>query len=495
MVSMSAYRPSPPTRNPIKTSLQVYDGRTVRLKAPDKLRGEWWGPVYAALSRRSKMLRPGDRSPFADADDGMQRPAWEATLLFLRRGQRREDLPPALQEHVDYVAQPRNDTLFECRTSDAPLCGQVVAYHPAARINLVDDIDLLVEPSSGYIYRVAMRHYAGELRQVVAIPLEDVRVNHISQAEYLLGVSHGVPLASAPAHFAATWSALDPGSTSDPTTVLRRVAAAFVVPGTPLVSTVDTSERAVAYITPGGEKAQTTVTAYVVASKVLKGVDLINLAAGNGVDLINLAAGNGVVLIQHLAERTRRRYQARNMPPKGKTSGAKAPAKKTAAKPKSSSAKAKAKAKTPSGVDAPGAEAPQAAASIQEDREPIPRKRHDREIYEIHYRIGRRVTYDEFSQMRNDVDRLAQSLSEMSLGHCGPEQRQYAPQSYAYDFGQAYPPPAYAGYGRPGYAYPGQPLPVPTPAPAYPRALPQSEVQQAPRSEQAPQEPADHDTA
>ncbi|RLN88963.1 hypothetical protein BBJ28_00022265 [Nothophytophthora sp. Chile5] len=58
----------------------------------------------------------------------------------------------------------------------------------------------------------------------------------------------------------------------------------------------------------------------------------------------------------------------------GKTSGAKAPAKKTAAKPKSSSAKAKAKAKPPSGVDAPGADALQAAASIQEDRMPIPRK-------------------------------------------------------------------------------------------------------------------------
>ncbi|RLN52354.1 hypothetical protein BBJ28_00005645, partial [Nothophytophthora sp. Chile5] len=62
------------------------------------------------------------------------------------------------------------------------------------------------------------------------------------------------------------------------------------------------------------------------------------------------------------------------MPPKGKTSGAKAPAKKTAAKPKSSSAKAKAKANTPSGVDAPGADAPQAAASTPEDRVPIPRK-------------------------------------------------------------------------------------------------------------------------
>ncbi|RLN89746.1 hypothetical protein BBJ28_00016057 [Nothophytophthora sp. Chile5] len=241
------------------------------------------------------MLRPGDRNPFADADDGMQRPAWEATLLFLCHGQRREDLPPALQEHVDVpywiphwrLTPPLRDLLAELqerpllslyrfrRTPDAPLCGQVVAYHPAARINLVDDINLLVEPSSGYICRVTMRHYAGEQRQVVAIPLDDVRVNHISQAEYLLEVSHGVPLASAPAHLAATWSALDPGSTSDPTTVLRRVAAAFVVPGTPLMSTVDTSERAVVYIAPPPreEKAQTTVVAYVVASNVSGAVD------------------------------------------------------------------------------------------------------------------------------------------------------------------------------------------------------------------------------
>ncbi|RLN26510.1 hypothetical protein BBJ28_00023439, partial [Nothophytophthora sp. Chile5] len=86
-------------------------------------------------------------------------------------------------------------------------------------------------------------------------------------------------------------------------------------------------------------------------------------------------------------------------------------------------------------------------------------ERHDRVIYEIHDRIGCRVTYDEFSQMRNDIDRLTQSLSGMSLGHRGPEQRQYALQSYGYDYGQAYLAPPYAGYGRSGYAYPSQPLP------------------------------------
>ncbi|RLN06399.1 hypothetical protein BBJ28_00024613, partial [Nothophytophthora sp. Chile5] len=106
--------------------------------------------------------------------------------------------------------------------------------------------------------------------------------------------------------------------------------------------------------------------------------------------------------------------------------------------------------------------APRSLASLRLDAE-----RHDREIYEIHDRIGRRVTYDEFSQMRNDVDHLTQSLSGMSLGHRGPEQRQYALKSYGYDYGQAYPAPPYAGYGRSGYAYPSQPLPVPTPAPAY----------------------------
>ncbi|RLN54215.1 hypothetical protein BBJ28_00024606, partial [Nothophytophthora sp. Chile5] len=62
------------------------------------------------------------------------------------------------------------------------------------------------------------------------------------------------------------------------------------------------------------------------------------------------------------------------MPSKGTNSGAQAPAKKMAAKPKSSSAKAQAKAQTPSGVNAQSAEAPQASASVLEDREPIPRK-------------------------------------------------------------------------------------------------------------------------
>ncbi|RLN71962.1 hypothetical protein BBJ28_00023483, partial [Nothophytophthora sp. Chile5] len=62
------------------------------------------------------------------------------------------------------------------------------------------------------------------------------------------------------------------------------------------------------------------------------------------------------------------------MPPRGKTSGAQAPAKKLAVKPKSSSAEVQAKAQTPSGVDAQSAEAPQASASVLDDRESIPRK-------------------------------------------------------------------------------------------------------------------------
>ncbi|RLN72330.1 hypothetical protein BBJ28_00022188 [Nothophytophthora sp. Chile5] len=62
------------------------------------------------------------------------------------------------------------------------------------------------------------------------------------------------------------------------------------------------------------------------------------------------------------------------MPSKGKTSGAKAPAKKTVVKTRSSSAKAKAKAQTLSGVNTSNVEAPQASSSDLEDREPIPRK-------------------------------------------------------------------------------------------------------------------------
>ncbi|RLN94474.1 hypothetical protein BBJ28_00021767, partial [Nothophytophthora sp. Chile5] len=259
MVSMSAYRPSPPARNPIKTSLQVYDGRTVRLEALDELHlppalqeqvdVPYWIPHWR--------LTP----PLRDLSAELQ----ERPLLSLYR---------FIRFSVYYVAQPRNDTLFERRTSDAPLCGQVVAYHPAARISLVDDINLLVEPSSGYICRVAMRHSAGELRQVVAIPLEDVRVNHISQAEYLLGILMT---------FRWRWlllTSLRPGRLSTLVRLQTPLPSSVVSPRPSLCQEhrscppwIPVSARWRTSPPPRGEKAQTTVAAYVVASKVSGAVD------------------------------------------------------------------------------------------------------------------------------------------------------------------------------------------------------------------------------
>ncbi|KAE8893918.1 hypothetical protein PF005_g21685 [Phytophthora fragariae] len=76
-------------------------GKTVRLEAPDELPGEWAGPVYATLGRETKLLAATDSGPFVAEDDGVRRPAWQAKLIIMRHDQRREDLPPALQEHVD----------------------------------------------------------------------------------------------------------------------------------------------------------------------------------------------------------------------------------------------------------------------------------------------------------------------------------------------------------------------------------------------------------
>ncbi|OWZ06026.1 hypothetical protein PHMEG_00021778 [Phytophthora megakarya] len=85
-----------------------------------------------------------------------------------------------------YVATSRDDTKFVWQTSDISLCGQVVSYDKASSIDLVDEIDLIMETNSSYICRVATRHYAYEICQVMAIHLE-VRVNHISQDENMVG--------------------------------------------------------------------------------------------------------------------------------------------------------------------------------------------------------------------------------------------------------------------------------------------------------------------
>ncbi|OWY91380.1 hypothetical protein PHMEG_00040062, partial [Phytophthora megakarya] len=181
-----------------------------------------------------------------------------------------------------FVASARCDTKYTRVTSDVNLCGQVVAYEKAEELSLVDDINLLMEPSSKYVCYVALRHYADELRQVVAIPLEDVRVCHISQAEYVLGHHHALPKSMDTSGFNPAWTSIELSAGRSASEAIDRVASAFVVPGTPPVTTVDLSPRPVAYITPLGEKTSATVTDYVLATKTLTqlvdvGTDAIGL--------------------------------------------------------------------------------------------------------------------------------------------------------------------------------------------------------------------------
>ncbi|OWY97304.1 hypothetical protein PHMEG_00032204 [Phytophthora megakarya] len=95
-----ASQPFPPTKNPPRVvSMDAgLAGHTVRLEVPDELRGEWEGLVYATLGRSPKLLKEDDRSPFVTEEDGMRRPAWQATLTVLICGQRREALQSAVQD-------------------------------------------------------------------------------------------------------------------------------------------------------------------------------------------------------------------------------------------------------------------------------------------------------------------------------------------------------------------------------------------------------------
>ncbi|GMF28915.1 unnamed protein product [Phytophthora fragariaefolia] len=234
-MAVVASLPTPPGRsNPSAASIKRCHSRTVRLECPDELSGTWDGPVYATLGREPLSTRLTANTPFLDSDGGAQRLVWEATLTIHRHDQRIEDLPYLLRDYVDavhfiphwrlavphrdfktellerpllsvfrfvrfstyFVACPRCDTKFVRVTSDGHLCGQVISYAAASRMSLVDDGDLLMEPSSGVC----------------------------------------------PGHQA--------------------------LPGTPPVSTTDSSPRSVAYITPRGEKTASTVEEYVQATKL-----------------------------------------------------------------------------------------------------------------------------------------------------------------------------------------------------------------------------------
>ncbi|EGZ28968.1 hypothetical protein PHYSODRAFT_322570 [Phytophthora sojae] len=190
-------------------------GRTVRLEAPDELAGNWDGPVYATLSRETKLLQPTDRGPFC-----------------------RDEPPRALQEHVDVqfwiphwrLTLPSRDLSGELL--ERPLLSlfrfvRVVAYSPASSLVLVDEIDVLLEPGSGFICYVAIRHFVSEARQIVVVPLDDVRVNHISCAEYVLGFRHRRPQPTSPGEFTNLWNSIPALSNNDASTVMQHIAAAF----------------------------------------------------------------------------------------------------------------------------------------------------------------------------------------------------------------------------------------------------------------------------
>ncbi|ETP51986.1 hypothetical protein F442_02945 [Phytophthora nicotianae P10297] len=171
------------------------------------------------------MLEPTDTGPFV-ADDGVRRPAWRVTMTILRHSQSREDLTSSmlvtssgsrtgrpllsvfrfvrLKEY--FVAAPRDDTKFVRRSAGVYLYGQVLTHSSASSLALVDDIGIILEPGSGYVCSVALCIYADEPRRVVEVPLDDVRINHVSQLEFLLGYYQGRPVQPNLPCFDWTWS-------------------------------------------------------------------------------------------------------------------------------------------------------------------------------------------------------------------------------------------------------------------------------------------------
>ncbi|KAH7465564.1 uncharacterized protein KRP23_12104 [Phytophthora ramorum] len=251
-----AYKPGVPSRNPTHTSYVGLGGRTVRLEAPDELPGPWDGPAYATVVGDSQ-LRTEAPSPFFDDADGVKRPAWQVLLTFLLPGARLEDIDPALRECVEipywrltqtslsltselqerpllsvfrflrftqfFVASLRNDTKFTKHTSDVFLCGQVLDYRPATSIALVDDIDLLQEPGCGYLYRVAIRGYAGERHQW-------------------------------PPRFDTAWRSFSSSKLTDRSSVRTYLDQAFPAHGADGATMIDLGTKEVTYVTPSGTK-------------------------------------------------------------------------------------------------------------------------------------------------------------------------------------------------------------------------------------------------
>ncbi|KAG6950050.1 hypothetical protein JG687_00014479 [Phytophthora cactorum] len=269
MVPVIASRRSVPARSPPRSSYNTLGGCTARLEVPDELSGSRDGPVYATLSRDPRLMET-DASPFFDDADGTKRPAWQVTLTFLLPLQRRSDIEPALQEHVDvqywvphqrltqptydiapelherlllsvfrflcftdfFVASDAHEDKFVRKTSEVLLCGQVLDYRKTSKLSLVDDIDLVLEPVCSYICIVVIRGYARDPRRVVALPLDDVRRQTISRDEFVLDYYHDAPAASRPSPFSTAWQVFKAAEVTDPADVRQALdrAKTSVVP-------------------------------------------------------------------------------------------------------------------------------------------------------------------------------------------------------------------------------------------------------------------------
>ncbi|KAG3053392.1 hypothetical protein PI124_g23760 [Phytophthora idaei] len=289
MVLVIASRPSVPARNPPRPSYNTLGGSTVRLEAPDELSGSWDSPVYATLSRDPRLIET-DASPFFDG--GTKRPAWQVTLTFLLPRQRRSDIEPTLQEHVDvqywvphqrltqptydmapelherpllsvfrflcftdfFVASDAHENKFVRKTSEVLLCDQALDYRKASKLSLVDDIDLVLEPGCSYICIVVIRGYARDPRRVVALPLDDVRRQAISRDEFVLDHYHDAPAVSRPTPFSTAWQVFKAAEVTDPADVRQALDRAFPAPGATGGSTVNCGTRPISYVTERGPK-------------------------------------------------------------------------------------------------------------------------------------------------------------------------------------------------------------------------------------------------
>ncbi|OWZ10216.1 hypothetical protein PHMEG_00016970 [Phytophthora megakarya] len=100
-----ASRLFPPGRtNPPTGTICKFCRDTVRIKCPHELDREWDRPVYATLGLGPIHKCRAADTPFLDRDDGVRRPACQATLTILPHDQRFQYLPA---QQRDYVAAER----------------------------------------------------------------------------------------------------------------------------------------------------------------------------------------------------------------------------------------------------------------------------------------------------------------------------------------------------------------------------------------------------